>query len=43
MPSIPHSPFPTPGKIAFIGGGNMARSLIGALRRGGTPAASITV
>jgi pyrroline-5-carboxylate reductase len=29
--------------IAFIGGGNMARSLIGALVRGNTPAASIAV
>ena len=29
--------------IAFIGGGNMARSLIGGLIRNGTPAASITV
>ena len=34
---------PAHARIAFIGGGNMARSLIGALRRGGTPAASITV
>jgi pyrroline-5-carboxylate reductase len=31
------------GSIAFIGGGNMARSLIGALIRGGTDAASIRV
>lgn len=30
-------------RIAFIGGGNMARSLIGALLRDGTPAESITV
>jgi pyrroline-5-carboxylate reductase len=29
--------------IAFIGGGNMARSLIGGLLRTGTPAAAITV
>ncbi len=29
--------------LAFIGGGNMARSLIGALVRGGMPAASIAV
>ncbi|MBN8728587.1 MAG: pyrroline-5-carboxylate reductase [Xanthomonadales bacterium] len=32
-----------PGPLAFIGGGNMARSLIGALLRGGTPAGSIAV
>jgi pyrroline-5-carboxylate reductase len=31
------------GTIAFIGGGNMARSLIGALIREGTPATSIAV
>ena len=31
------------GVIAFIGGGNMARSLIGALIREGTPATSIAV
>ena len=30
-------------RIAFIGGGNMARSLIGGLLRGGTPPASIAV
>jgi pyrroline-5-carboxylate reductase len=30
-------------RIAFIGGGNMARSLVGALVRGGTPAQAITV
>jgi len=30
-------------RIAFIGGGNMARSLIGALVRGGTPAQAIAV
>lgn len=30
-------------RIAFIGGGNMARSLIGALVRGGTHAAAIAV
>jgi pyrroline-5-carboxylate reductase len=32
-----------PGAIAFIGGGNMARSLIGGLVARGTPAASIRV
>ncbi|MBZ0222397.1 MAG: pyrroline-5-carboxylate reductase [Dokdonella sp.] len=30
-------------RIAFIGGGNMARSLIGALLHGGTPATSVRV
>jgi len=30
-------------RIAFVGGGNMARSLIGALVRGGTPAQAISV
>jgi pyrroline-5-carboxylate reductase len=35
------SSFPMP--IAFIGGGNMARSLIGALVRAGAPASSIAV
>ncbi|HEY6984957.1 MAG TPA: pyrroline-5-carboxylate reductase [Rhodanobacteraceae bacterium] len=34
---------PNPGRIAFIGGGNMARSLIGALIRGGAEARSIAV
>ena len=34
---------PEPHAIAFIGGGNMARSLIGGLIRGGTPASSIAV
>jgi pyrroline-5-carboxylate reductase len=49
MPSTPHSPLPTPGSIAnpgsitFIGGGNMARSLIGAMIKGGTPASAIAV
>jgi len=43
MPSIPDSPFPIPGLTAFIGGGNMARSLIGALIRGGTNAREIAV
>jgi pyrroline-5-carboxylate reductase len=32
-----------PGEVAFIGGGNMARSLIGALIKGGTPTFSIAV
>ena len=43
MPTIPHSPFPIPGSITFIGGGNMARSLVGALVRGGVDAATIAV
>lgn len=43
MPSIPDSPFAISGPIAFIGGGNMARSLIGALIRGGIDARSISV
>ena len=44
--SIPHSPSPIPGptsSIAFIGGGNMARSLIGGLIARGASAASIRV
>ncbi len=43
MPPNPQSRIPNPGSIAFIGGGNMARSLIGALIRGGVAAASIAV
>lgn len=43
MPPIPDSRFATPGTIAFIGGGNMARSLIGALIRNGARADSIAV
>ena len=43
MPSIPHAPFPVSGSIAFIGGGNMARSLIGALVRSGMPTERIAV
>jgi len=34
---------PDPRTIAFIGGGNMARSLIGAQRARGVPPASIRV
>ena len=41
--SNPESPMTNPGSIAFIGGGNMARSLIGAMIKGGTPASAITV
>jgi pyrroline-5-carboxylate reductase len=41
--SIPHPPFPIPGNIAFIGGGNMARSLIGGLIARGAEAGSIRV
>jgi len=43
MASIPDSPFPIPGTIAFIGGGNMARSLIGGLIRNGAAAGTIAV
>lgn len=42
-PPIPDSPFPIPGSIAFIGGGNMARSLIGGMVARGVPGASIRV
>src|SRR5690348_4077201 len=42
MSTNPASRIPSP-VVAFIGGGNMARSLIGGLIRNGTPAASITV
>jgi len=41
MPS--HALSTLPGPLAFVGGGNMARSLIGALVRDGLPAPSITV
>lgn len=37
------SPPPSPGSIAFFGGGHMARSLIGGLIRTGTPAAKLHV
>ncbi|MDQ3495243.1 MAG: pyrroline-5-carboxylate reductase [Pseudomonadota bacterium] len=40
---IPDSPFPIAGPIAFIGGGNMARSLAGGLVARGVPADSIRV
>jgi len=43
MPSIPDSRLPIPGTTAFIGGGNMARSLIGALVGRGVDARSIAV
>ena len=43
MSSIPQSPVPIRGRIAFVGGGNMARSLIGALLGGGMSAHSIHV
>ncbi|MBN6149545.1 pyrroline-5-carboxylate reductase [Xanthomonas sp. AmX2] len=43
-PPSPESPVPSPGlAIAFIGGGNMARSLIAGLVAKGTPPASIRV
>src|SRR5690348_18337841 len=41
--SSPISPLPTPGSTAFIGGGNMARSLIGALIGHGAGASSVAV
>ncbi len=40
---VPHSPSPVPGSIAFIGGGNMARSLIGGLIARGANAERIRV
>jgi pyrroline-5-carboxylate reductase len=44
MSSNPESRIPNPGgRIAFIGGGNMARSLVGALIGAGTGAGSIAV
>jgi pyrroline-5-carboxylate reductase len=43
MPTIPDTRFPITGSIAFIGGGNMARSLVSALIRGGCSAQSIAV
>ena len=43
MPSNPAPEIRNPGRIAFIGGGNMARSLIGGLLRSGTRADSIAV
>ena len=43
MSPNPESRIPNPGPIAFIGGGNMARSLIGALVRSGAAARSIAV
>ena len=41
--TIPDSRFPIPGPIAFIGGGNMARSLVAGLRRQGLTADRIVV
>jgi pyrroline-5-carboxylate reductase len=44
--SIPDSRFPIPGStgsIAFIGGGNMTRSLIGGLIRTGVPSSALAV
>ncbi|HZP67577.1 MAG TPA: pyrroline-5-carboxylate reductase [Rudaea sp.] len=43
MSTIPASRIPNPGSIAFVGGGNMARSLIGGLLRSGTPAQAVAV
>jgi len=43
MSTTPDSRLSIPGPIAFIGGGNMARSLVGALIGGGTAANAIRV
>jgi pyrroline-5-carboxylate reductase len=43
MPPNPEPRIPNADPIAFIGGGNMARSLIGALIRGGVASSSIAV
>ncbi|HKE46843.1 MAG TPA: pyrroline-5-carboxylate reductase [Rhodanobacteraceae bacterium] len=43
MPSNPEARIPHPGTLAFVGGGNMARSLVGALLRGGVDAGAIRV
>ncbi|MFP5375014.1 MAG: pyrroline-5-carboxylate reductase [Gammaproteobacteria bacterium] len=43
MPTSPDSPFPIPGPVAFIGGGNMARSLVGGLVARGVDPARIHV
>lgn len=42
-PSSPQPPDPSPGSITFIGGGNMARSLVGGLVGNGVSPASIRV
>ncbi|MEO5626658.1 MAG: pyrroline-5-carboxylate reductase [Dokdonella sp.] len=41
--SSPATSRPSPSRLAFVGGGNMARSLIGALIRAGTRAQAIAV
>ncbi|HBN54904.1 MAG TPA: pyrroline-5-carboxylate reductase, partial [Stenotrophomonas sp.] len=38
-----HDTSPLPSGIAFVGGGNMARSLIAGMTRAGVPAAAIEV
>lgn len=43
MPATPEAPTASHARLAFIGGGNMARSLIGAQRARGVPPASIRV
>ena len=43
MPFSPSSPLPSPGPIAFIGGGNMARALVGGLVARGHDPATIRV
>lgn len=42
-PSLDPAVLPTAGAIAFLGGGNMARALIGGLLRNGIPAARLRV
>lgn len=43
MPTGPESQTASPARLAFVGGGNMARSLIGAQRARGVPPASLRV
>jgi len=43
MPTIPDSPLQVPNRVAFVGGGNMARSLIGGLIRDGVTPANVSV
>ncbi len=43
MSPSPHAPLPDSLALAFVGGGNMARSLIGALVRSGMSASRISV
>lgn len=43
MTPLAKLPFMNPSRIAFVGGGNMARALIGGLLRAGWPATSLIV